>query len=124
MKKNVLNRIQTGVKGEDLAVNFLIQHKVKILDRNVRTAHGEIDIIGEKDGCTIFFEVKTRRTRSFGYPETAVNSRKQEHMVNSAYAYLQEQNTLDHPWRIDVIAINLFSSYKPNIEWFQNAITG
>jgi len=124
MKKNVLNRIQTGREGEDLAVKFLIQQNVKILDRNVRTVQGEIDIIGEKNGCTIFFEVKTRRTRSFGYPETAVNSRKQKHLVNSAYAYLQEQNTLDHPWRIDVIAISLFSSSKPNIEWFQNAIIG
>jgi len=115
--------IRTGKLGEDIATEFLIQHDVEIIGRNLRTDFGEIDILGKDDGVMLFVEVKTRRTQKFGFPETAVNARKKKHMTNSAWAYLQKIGALDHAWRIDVISIYLRKNIPPEIEWFKNAIT-
>jgi len=109
--------------GEDIASDYLIKNDISLVGRNIRTAYGEIDILGKKDGCLIFVEVKTRRSKRFGFPEASVDEKKQKHMVNSALAYLQENGDLDQNWRIDVISVNLLLSEEPKIEWFKNAIT-
>lgn len=52
-----------GRLGEKLAAHHLERRGFAILDRNVRTRHGEIDLIAF-DGVTLaFVEVKTRRQR-------------------------------------------------------------
>ena len=47
-----------GDAGEDLATQFLVQERYRILCRNFRCRHGEIDIIAESDGYLCFIEVK------------------------------------------------------------------
>jgi len=116
--------IATGRLGEEIAVEFLKRNEIKIIAKNLRTPYGEIDVLGEEGNCLVFCEVKTRRNKHFGFPENSVNPLKQEHMVHSAIAYLQESDELERPWRIDVIAVNLFPSKPPKIEWFKNAIIG
>ena len=123
MQKKDHSNIDTGRLGEEIAFEFLKRNGIKILGKNLRTPYGEIDLLGEQEDCLIFFEVKTRRTKHFGFPENSVHSTKQEHMVHSAMAYLQENDELERPWRIDVIAVNLFPSKPPEIEWFKNAIS-
>lgn len=111
----------TGRWGEDQAVDFLEARGVQIISRNYRTTYGEIDIIGKMEGCLIFFEVKTRTTQDFGYPEESINSRKRRHLIQTAEAYTM-QNPSDNEWRIDVIAIRRISGKSPEIMWFQNAV--
>ena len=111
-----------GAWGEQIAVDYLHNHNVKIIDRNIRTNYGEIDIIGQKDGVLIFFEVKTRRTENFGNPEDAVNYIKKEHMKNSALEFIQSNQDMEMDWRIDVIAIQVGKKNKLQIRWFKNAI--
>jgi putative endonuclease len=123
MSKNKYSHIQTGRSGEDNASEHLLSNGLKILGRNIRTPFGEIDILCEEGDCLIFLEVKTRRSKQFGFPEDAVSHSKQEHMLNSAMAYLQEQDALERTWRIDVIAVNLVAGALPDIQWFKNAIT-
>ncbi len=113
---------ELGEWGEQIAVDYLNNHDVKIIDRNIRTNYGEIDILGQKDGVLIFFEVKTRRTEDFGNPEDAVNYLKQEHMRNSALGFIQSNQEIDLDWRIDVIAIYVGKKNKLQIRWFENAI--
>jgi len=114
---------KTGDFGEQIAIVFLHKQNVNIIDRNIRTDYGEIDILGQKDGVSIFFEVKTRRTHDFGNPEDAVNHKKQEHMKNSALEYIQSNQDIEMDWRIDVIAIYIDKKGAIKIRWFQNAIT-
>ena len=123
MAEKQKNTIQVGKKGEDIAVGYLSHQGVSVFLRNVRTPYGEIDIIGEDNGCLIFVEVKARRNQSFGFPEEAVHARKQEHMVNSAIFYLQENFEEEIDWRIDVIAVNFaIKDESPQIRRFKNAI--
>ena len=51
-----------GRRGEGLAAWFLRLKGYRILDRNVRTPRGEVDIVARKGGCLVFVEVKTRDT--------------------------------------------------------------
>ena len=72
----------------------------------------------------MFVEVKARATPTFGYPEEAVNLRKQTHLLASAQYYMQAHPELDGDWRIDVIAIQrLFPGKPPVITHFENAVS-
>ena len=118
---NLANK-EIGDWGEQIAADYLHNHYVKIVGRYIRTNYGEIDIIGQKDGVLIFFEVKTRRTENFGNPEDAVNYIKKEHMKNSALEFIQSNQDMEMDWRIDVIAIQVGKKNKLQIRWFKNAI--
>lgn len=122
MEKFHLTNKEFGDWGEQIAVDYLNDHNVRIIGRNIRTNYGEIDILGQKDGILIFFEVKTRRTENFGNPEDAVNYIKQEHMKNSAIEFIQSNSNMEIDWRIDVIAIYTGKNNKLQIRWFKNAI--
>ena len=54
-------RRTTGVKGEEEAARFLTRSGYAILDRNVRTRAGEIDLVAKEGKTLVFVEVKTRR---------------------------------------------------------------
>jgi putative endonuclease len=109
---------RVGQWGEHLAEDYLVKHGYEILERNVRTPYGEIDLLVRKDAFTIFVEVKSRTSASLGPPEIAVTRSKLSHMIASAEYYAQ-QNALDH-WQIDVIAV-LKVAGKARITHFENA---
>ncbi len=108
-----------GRWGEQAAANYLSAKGYDLIARNVRTPYGEIDLIAQKEGFTIFVEVKTRTSRSLGPPEIAVTPRKQQHMLACAEHYAQ-QNEIDH-WQIDVIAVEEVNG-KTEVVHFENAI--
>ena len=113
-----------GKWGEELAMNYLAENGISIIDRNVFTPHGELDLVGKENSGIIFFEVKTRSSMTFGYPEVSVNCRKQAHLIDSAMYYMQKHPEVTGQWRIDVIAIQKIPNLeKPvQIEWFKNAV--
>ena len=65
----------------------------RILERNYRCGHGEVDLIASKDGWIVFVEVKYRKTNSMGLPQEAVNRRKQQRISRAASFFIL-QNTL------------------------------
>ena len=50
-----------GRCGEELAARHLRELGFVVVARNVRTAHGEIDLIARRGAVLVFAEVKTRR---------------------------------------------------------------
>ena len=116
---------QLGKWGEVKARIYLEQKGVKILDANFRTSYGELDMIGLDGPQVVFFEVKTRSSNSFGFGEQSITKTKQQHLIDSAEAYIQEHPHLGEDWRIDAIIIDGNPSRKKNeIRWFKNAISG
>ena len=112
-----------GRWGERVAEDFLLRHGCSIVNRNVRTPYGEIDLIVLSTCLMIFVEVKTRTNLSYGNPETAVTETKLQHMVEAAQYYLQQSPQQDVDWRIDVIAIfGTPGPHTPQISWFKNVI--
>lgn len=117
-----------GKWGEDIAANYLQEKGYDILGRNYSTAAGEIDIIAQikEDGETflIFTEVKTRTTLTYGNPEDAVTERKKDHILKAINIFFEENEMLDLPWQIDVVAIQQLSPDKPpNIQHFENVFS-
>ncbi|MCS6833929.1 MAG: YraN family protein, partial [Flammeovirgaceae bacterium] len=66
--------------------------------------HAEIDLILRKNDLLVFVEVKYRTNVQYGYPETAVNKRKQQHLLKAVNFYL-EQHRIESPIRCDIVAI-------------------
>ena len=83
--------------GETFAAEHLKEQGYRILARNYRFRHGEIDLIAQQGKRIVFVEVKTRRSLKFGSPQAAVTKQKQRQISKIALAYLQKQNLLDAP---------------------------
>ncbi|MGC8788045.1 MAG: YraN family protein [Anaerolineae bacterium] len=94
-----------GRKGEDLAVHYLQRLGYVVLERNYRSADGEVDIIARDNDRLAFVEVRTRRGTAFGSPEESVTPHKQARLALVARQYLQEKGYLDMNWGIDVVAV-------------------
>jgi putative endonuclease len=109
-----------GTWGENAAAAYLLAQRYAVVARNVRTPHGEIDIVAKQDGLWVFVEVKARTSSKLGPPEIAVGPRKQAHMIASA-EYHAQQNSIDH-WRIDVIAVERIEG-RARITHFENALS-
>ena len=75
----------TGKKGEDMAVDYLLQQRFTILDRNWRYARFEVDVIASRDQVLHIIEVKTRTNLLFGHPEESVSKKKINSINMQAY---------------------------------------
>ena len=104
----------TGKKGEDLAVLYLSGKGFKLLHRNWRYRHWEIDIIAFKDSILHFIEIKTRTSAVYGYPEEQITQKKMQYLINAATEYL-----FQHPkWQriqYDALAIIIIGE---EVEYF------
>ena len=120
-----LSRITLGRLGEDLAAQHLRKAGYQILERNVRSRYGEIDLVAEDEQDLVFVEVKTRRGTAFGRPEEAVTPSKQRKLMEIATYYLDLHSCPDRPWRIDVVAVQFSIHGKlEDIRIYQHAVTG
>jgi len=88
-----------------LAVSYLEKHGYKVLEKNFRCPWGEIDIIARDHDELVFIEVKTRKSNEMGYPEEAVDAKKQRKISQVAAHYLMQKNIIHESIRFDVVAI-------------------
>lgn len=93
-----------GKKGEEVAVDYLLQKGHVLLAQNYRLKRDEADIITRYKNCIVFTEVKTRSSNAFGKPEEFVNAKKRKAMKRIAEEYLH-QNKLDSDVRFDVVSV-------------------
>lgn len=101
-----MNNRRVGAKYEDVASDYLETKQYKIVERNLRTPCGEIDILAKKESTLIFCEVKYRSSMKFGSPMEAVGTQKQKKICRSAlYYYARNGFSQDMPCRFDVIAV-------------------
>ncbi len=118
------HRQSLGRKGETLAADFLAGKGFTILRRNFRTPYGEIDLVTESGGVTVFVEVKTRLSKWLGPPEISITAQKQEHMRNAAEYYVQQLPERLIDWRIDVVTVQVQpGDAPPTIDHFENALS-
>ena len=112
-----------GRLGEQLAEKELANRGYVVVERNARTAEGEIDLVTRQAGRWVFVEVRARRGQTYGTPEESLTRRKQARMIRSAHAYLAERDLGDPPWRIDVVAVEFSTGGKLlRVEVIENAV--
>lgn len=109
--------------GEQLAEKFLRMRGFSILERNFHTPFGEIDIVGQRDGCVSFVEVKTRTSEAFGPPLSSININKKRNIIRNCLFYIQRRGLCESACRIDCVGIKLSSSGKmETLQYIKNAI--
>ena len=70
-------RQRVGKDGESRAEEYLRRRGYRILQRNLKSSSGELDLIAEDRGVLVFVEVKARQTEACGGVRYTVDSRKQ-----------------------------------------------
>lgn len=93
-----------GAEGEAAAAAALGRAGYRVLESNLRTPFGEIDLLARQGGVLCFVEVKTRSSGAFGHPAEAVTPAKQGRMREAA-AFLAQARRWDGPCRFDVVAV-------------------
>jgi putative endonuclease len=96
-----------GINGEEEAARFLARSGYAILDKNVRTRAGEIDLVAKEGKTLVFVEVKTRRDLEGDPPQAGVHTRKQNRLAKLAHGYLKLKRIRQTPCRFDVVAVIL-----------------
>lgn len=96
---------ERGDRGEQLAVEFLGEAGLRILERNYRFARAEVDIVAEEGAELVFVEVKARSSSSFGEPEESVGSAKEQRLRRAAEGFCMERGLTDRFYRFDIVAI-------------------
>ena len=111
-----------GNQGEEWATQMLTEKGYAILQRNYRKRGGEIDIVAFDPSTkeTVFVEVKSRRNRTFGAPEEAIDERKIGKMADTAQEWLAENGKESAEWRLDLVALEYDNHGKPDCRHLKN----
>jgi putative endonuclease len=106
------SRVQSvWVRGEHAAARHMKRNGYRILARNLRLAHGEIDLLCEepKSRCVVLVEVKARLKQEDDPrridPEANITAAKKAKLRSLASALMKREQYRDRPVRIDVIAV-------------------
>jgi putative endonuclease len=98
-------RNAVGAYGERVAVRYLIDQGMVVLDRNWRCAAGELDAVLRDGDTLVFAEVKTRRGARFGTPAEAVVGAKAGRMRRLATLWLAQSSLHPREVRFDVVSV-------------------
>lgn len=110
-----------GLAAESQAQGYLERQGLKLLTRNYRCPHGELDLIMTDGRSTVFVEVRLRRNRRFGSGADSIDARKQGKLTAAALHYLQRHPVqAQRPARFDVISIGAGDN-DAAIDWITDA---
>lgn len=112
-----MNKRKVGADYEQRAADYLERSGFRIMDKNFYCRQGEVDLIGIHDRTLVFVEVKYRKDAGTGYPEEAVNFKKQEKICRTSDYYRFRHPELGNlQVRYDVVTI-----CGEDFSWHRNA---
>ena len=112
-------RAELGIRAEELCAELLRKAGLRVLARNWRCRHGEIDLVAEEGGTLVFAEVRFRRDERFGGAAESVTMAKQARLIAAARLYLMRHPDVD--CRFDVLLLDSLEADR--IRWIRNAFT-
>lgn len=116
-----------GKAAESKAARYLRSQGLRLLCRNYRSRHGEIDLIMADSNTLVFVEVRYRRSEQFGGAIESVTAAKQKKIRLTAASYLQTHPRLQSSnCRFDVIGLTHAPAAAVNtavlrFDWIKNA---
>ena len=111
---------RAGARAEELCADLLRRAGLRLLARNWRCRHGEIDLVAEEGGTLVFAEVRFRSRAGYGGAAESVTAAKQARLVAAARLYLMRRPDAD--CRFDVLLLDSLESSR--IQWIRNAFSG
>lgn len=113
-------RKTVGSQAETLAAQYLQKLGLKILQRNLKTKIGEIDILAADRDTLVVVEVKAKTNASYGGAVEMITAAKRRKLLLLARELQMKTNT--ESVRVDVVAIDEFLEI-PAIEYYKGALT-
>jgi putative endonuclease len=101
------HRRTLGQEAEDTAAQFLQAAGLRVIERNVRFVHGEIDLVCREGPVVVFVEVKCRHARWGDAPAEAVSWHKQRRLTRLAQHYLKWRRLTNARCRFDVVGVTI-----------------
>jgi len=111
---------ELGKWGEEKASEYLANKGFRILERDWRIGHRDIDIIAIDGDELVFVEVKTRRNNYFMEPELSVNMKKMRSISLAANAYAK-MHYVEMPIRFDIVTVLGMKDSNCQINHIDNA---
>ena len=96
---------ELGARGEQIAVAYLTDSGLSVLDRNWRCREGELDVVAREGDALVFCEVKTRRGIGYGDPGEAVTAAKAGRIRVLAQRWLAAHDEHARDVRFDVVGV-------------------
>jgi putative endonuclease len=100
-----MSSIDKGRRGEDAVQRYLEERGYRVLERNYRNHHREVDIIASKGDVLAFVEVKSRTSGEYGSGIESVNEAKQRRIISVARSYMYRRGLHNINVRFDVASI-------------------
>ena len=110
---------RAGVRAEELCADLLRRAGLRVLARNWRCRHGEIDLVAEEGRTLVFAEVRYRRDARYGGAAESVTAAKRARLVAAARLYLTRCPDVD--CRFDVMLLDALEASR--VQWIRNAFT-
>ena len=108
--------------GEKIALEYLLDNGLTLVEKNFRCEIGEIDIILYDKETLVFCEVKTRQDLESGHPLEYITKRKLGKITKVAQYYMLSNNIdMDNQLcRIDAVGIYFDALGAVVVEWIKN----
>jgi putative endonuclease len=118
------SRATRGAAAEDAAVAHVAGLGMRVLDRNVRVGHLEIDIVACDGPVVVVIEVRTRGATAWQRALGSIDPRKRERLRRAA-AVLWAKRLSKLPGvdrlRFDVASVDLEAPGGPSVEYLRAA---
>ena len=111
--------VETGRRGEEVAAEWLVRRGFRVLARNWRSGHKELDLVVESERAVHIVEVKTLTPPLLSLPAEKVDAAKQARLAAAARRFLAE-NRLDREVQFDIVAVVLDGD-EPQVEYIPEA---
>jgi putative endonuclease len=111
-----------GTTSEQHATVFLRRRGYRILHRNFRVGHKEIDIVARLGNTVAFIEVKARSGSGCGHPLEAITWKKRKEIGFVASAWIDRYGHPALTYRFDAVAV-IWRGDSFTIEHIENAWT-
>jgi putative endonuclease len=108
-----------GREAEELSAEYLCSKGFRILHRNWRYFHKEIDIVAEKDSQLVIVEVKSRFGAGRVTADELLSNGKMRFIVDAAEAYINKYQ-MEKETRFDLVIVT-FSGNGTELEHIENA---
>src|SRR5512134_2550379 len=108
---------RAGARAEELCAELMRGAGLRVLARNWRCRHGEIDLVAEEGGTLVFAEVRFRQNQRYGGAAESVTAAKRARLVAAARLYLMRRPDAD--CRFDVLLLDSLEGSR--IQWIRNA---
>ena len=108
---------RAGARAEELCAELLRRAGLRVLARNWRCRHGEIDLVAQDGATLVFAEVRFRSDERYGGAAESVTAAKQARLVAAARLYLMRRPDAD--CRFDVLLLDSLEADR--IRWIRNA---